>query len=161
MHSLYVCSVRRVPGPGGAGPGTRMMDRGGQLIAPLLTDTHRLWRTHAHTHPHTLMRVHTCLTPVPPWGPPAPEATAPETSKAQNDSACQQIQLKLGVKTLENFVGHFQTLRVFFYSVFTYSVLFGLSCLSVWLPVRLPRLLRVILQLLAAMYAMMTSGPLG
>lgn len=75
--------------PRGARPGTCMMDRGGQLIAPLLTDIHT--HTYSHTHTH---RVHTCLTPVPHGDLPAPEAIAPETSKAQNYSAHQQIHVK-------------------------------------------------------------------
>lgn len=90
----YVCMCTHLDvcyGPKGAGPEMHMMDCGGQLIVPLLTDTHT----------HTTPKDPTCLTPVPHGGLLAPEATALETNKAQNDSACQQ-KFEKG----KNFVGH-------------------------------------------------------
>ena len=87
VRSFKCAYVHVCCSPRGARPGTRMMDRAGQLIAPLLTDTHTFSNTHTDSHTHTHACPHTCLTPVPHGGLSAPEAIAPETSKAQNYSA--------------------------------------------------------------------------
>lgn len=156
MCSLNVCIVLGVLGPKGAGPGTRMMDRGGQLIAPLLTDTHGFFLSHTHRGTHL---PNTC----PPWGSACPWGHCPGDQQSPKWFCMPANPRKVWKwERTGKLCRAFSNFTLFFL-IFFFCLAQLCTCVctfSVGLPATAGHMF-FCFTLLAAVYAMMTSGPLG